>query len=172
MAQEKVMRVMSRQVIHRHDDDDVVVEDRSVVVHAWSPAQIVAVAIGVASVILGIAALARTGLPFDHLDRPHEEVIGLRHSPLLGLIEIGFGALLIVAGVVAGALRSLMALLGVIAAGFGVILLVDVAPDRLHHWLGVGDPYGWTALVVGVVLLVAAFFSPDIATDRRREVVR
>jgi hypothetical protein len=160
---------MSRHVIQREDDQDVVVEDRSVVARAWSPAQIVAVAIGAAAVILGIAALARTGVPFDHLDRPQEEILGFRHSPLLGLIEIGFGALLIIAGVVPGAARSLMALLGVVAAGFGVILLVDVAPDRLHRWLGVGDPYGWMAVIVGAVLLLAAFFSPDIAANRSRE---
>jgi hypothetical protein len=160
---------MRRTVIDR-DDDRVVEErrDRVVTAHPWSPAQIIAVVIGAAFVILGIAALARTGIPMDHLDRPHEEVIGFRHSPLLGMIEIGFGALLIVAGVVPGAVRSLMVLLGVVAAGFGVILLVDVAPDRLHRWLGVGDPYGWMALIVGVVLILAGFFSPDVARDRHR----
>jgi hypothetical protein len=166
---------MRRNVIDHDDDqvsdDRVVMEerhDRAVTAHPWSPAQVVAVVIGAAFVILGIAALARTGIPTDHLDRPQEEIIGFRHSPLLGMIEIGFGALLIVAGVVPGAVRSLMALLGVVAAGFGVILLVDVAPDRLHRWLGVGDPYGWMVLIVGVVLLAAAFFSPDVARNRHR----
>jgi hypothetical protein len=158
---------MNRNVVHEVADDRVVEDDRAVTAHHWSPAQIVAVIIGAGFVILGIAALARTGVPTEHITSPHEEVLGFRHSPLLGLIEIGFGALLVVAGVIPGAARSLMALLGVISAAFGVVLLVDIAPDRLHRWLGVGDPYGWMVLVVGVVLLVAAFFSPDVASNRR-----
>lgn len=157
----------TRRVIEEVPTDDVVADDRSVTVHPWSPAQIVALVIGAAFVILGIAALTRTGFPTNHLDSPHKEILGFRHSPLLGAIEIAFGALLILSGVVAGAARAMMIFLGVVAAGFGAILLLDVAPNRLHHWLGVGDPYGWMAIIVGAVLLIAAFASPDIASHRR-----
>src|SRR3954462_1633091 len=66
----------------------------------WSPAQIVALVIGAAAVVMGIAGLAKTGLPLNHLDRPYHDVLGFRHSPLLGLAEIGFGVLLIISGVV------------------------------------------------------------------------
>ena len=160
---------MNRRVVTQEPEDGVVVEDRAVAAHPWNPAQIVAILVGAGFVILGIAALARTGIPTEHIHDPQEEVLGFRHSPLLGIIEIGFGALLIMAGVVAGALRSLIAFLGVVSAVFGVLLLVDVAPERLHRWLGVGDPYGWMALIVGVVLLLAAFFSPDVASGRRSQ---
>jgi hypothetical protein len=153
-------------------ESGVVVEDRTTAAYPWSPAQIVAVIIGIASVILGIAALARTGLPVDNMTGPHEEVLGLRHTPLLGVIEIGFGVLLILSGVVAGGARALMAFLGIVAAIFGILLLVNVAPNRLHGWLGVGDPYGWLSLVVGVVLLAAAFFSPEFARGSRRRETR
>jgi hypothetical protein len=153
-------------------EDEVVLEDRTAVTHPWSPAQIVAVIIGIGFLILGIAALARTGVPVDHIMRPQEEVLGFRHSPLLGAIEIVFGALLIVSGVVVGAARSLMAFLGVVAATFGLLILIDVAPHRLHHWLGVGDPYGWFSLAAGVVLLLAAFFSPEFAGGSRTRATR
>ncbi len=161
-----------RRAVREAPEEELTVEDRGVVTHVWSPAQIVAVVIGAAFLIMGIAVLARTGFTVDDVMRPQEEVLGFRHSPLLGAIEIGFGALLIVTGVVSGGARALMALLGVVAATFGLLLIVDVAPDRLHHWLGVGDPYGWMALVVGVVLLVAAMFSPDIAQGSRRRETR
>jgi hypothetical protein len=143
--------------------EQVVVEDRTVVSHPWSPAQVVAVVIGIAYVILGIAALAKTGFPVDHVMSPQHDVLGFRHTPLLGAIEIAFGALLIVSGVVAGGARTLMAFLGVVATLFGILLLVNVAPNRLHHWLGVGDPYGWLSLVAGVILVLAAFFSPEFS---------
>jgi hypothetical protein len=159
-----------RRTVQEVPAGEVVVEDTATAGQPWSPAQIIAVVIGAAFVILGIAALARTGLPLDHLTRPHEEVLGFRHSPLLGIIEIGFGTLLILTGVVAGGARTFMAFLGIVAAIFGVLLLVNVAPNRLHSWLGVGDPYGWLALVVGVVLLAAALFSPEfVRASRSRE---
>jgi hypothetical protein len=150
-----------RRVVEEVPRDDVVVTDTATSAQPWSPAQIVAVVIGIGFVLLGIAGLARTGLELTNLSGPHDEVLGFLHTPLLGLIEVGFGVLLILSGVVAGASRGLMAFLGIVAAIFGILLLVNVAPNRLHHWLGVGDPYGWLSLIVGVVLLAAAFFSPE-----------
>lgn len=137
----------------------------------WSPAQIVGLAGGIAFVILGIAALARTGFDSSHLYRPHAVVWHLSHSPLLGAIEIAFGALLILASVVPGGLRSMMALLGAIALGFGLVVLLDVAPHRLFHWLGVTHRNGSLFVIAGAVILVAALFSPVFGgTERRRRV--
>ena len=161
-----------RQDVREIPEQEVVVEDRAVAARPWSPAQLVAVLIGAAFVVLGIAALARTGFDTDHIMSPTREIIGFRHTPLLGAIEIAFGALLILAGVVPGAARALMAFLGVVAAVFGALLLVNVAPNRFHHWLGAGDPYGWMALIVGVVLLLAAFVSPEFGRGRRSRETR
>src|SRR4051794_32007304 len=102
-----------RRPVQAAPEEQVVVEERTGVRRPWSPAQIVAVVIGVAFVILGIAGLARTGFSTEHLMSPQHEVLGFRHTPLLGAIEIVFGALLILAGVAAGGARSLMAFLGV-----------------------------------------------------------
>ena len=96
----------TRRVVEEVPRDDVVVTDTTTSAQPWSPAQIVAVVIGVAFVLLGIAGLARTGLALDNLSGPHDEVLGFLHTPLLGLVEIGFGVLLILAGVVAGAARG------------------------------------------------------------------
>jgi hypothetical protein len=155
-------------------DEGAVADERASVVSSptWSPAQIVAVVLGAASVILGIAALAKTGLPLDHMDRPEKVVWSFRHTPLMGAIEIVFGALLLIAGVVPGALRSLMGLLGAISAAFGVVILVDVAPARLNKWLGVTDRNGWLFLIGGAVILLAAFLSPTIWGGTRERRVR
>lgn len=162
-----------RRTVRDVPESEVVIEEHAGFSHPWSPAQIVAVLLGIGFLILGVAGLARTGLPVDHLMRPQKDVIGFLHSPLLGSIEIVFGALLIVAGVTAGGARSVMAFLGVIATTFGVLVLLDVAPSRLHRWLGVGEPYGWLALAAGLVLLIAAFASPEFGrVTRTREARR
>jgi hypothetical protein len=149
--------------------------ERTTHMRPWSPAQIIALVVGIAAVVIGIAGLAKTGVPMNHLDRPYHDVLSLRHSPLLGLAEIAFGVLLIASGVVAGGARWLMALLGVVQTIFGVIILVDVAPDRIHRWLGVGDPYGWLSVIVGAFLVLSALFLPDVtpapSESRHRRVV-
>jgi len=139
--------------------DDVVREP--IRTRTWSPAQVVAIVVGVGFIGLGIAALRKTGFSIDHLTGPTDDVFGFRHTPLLGAAEVGFGALLLFTGIVAGGLRSLMALLGLLAAALGVLLVTDVAPHRLHHWLGVGHPYGWMAIVVGGVMFLAALVAPN-----------
>src|SRR5207237_485503 len=110
------------------------VEERPTVAAAptpWSPAQIIGLAIGIGFTVLGIAAVARTGFDTDHIYRPHYLVWHLPHSPLLAVSEIGFGVLMVIASVVPGGLRSLMALLGAISLAFGIVILVDAAPDNL-----------------------------------------
>jgi hypothetical protein len=133
-----------------------------------TPVQVLPVAVGSGYLLLGAIGVASTGVPLDHLDRPVVQVAGFAHTPALGLAELGFGALLVLAGLVAGGARSLMALLGAIAAAFGVALLVDVEPGRLSRWLAVGGPYGWLSVIVGVFLIVTALFLPDVDPEDRR----
>jgi hypothetical protein len=136
----------------------------------WSPAQIVGLIIGIGSVVLGITAVVRTGFDTSHVYRPQMLVWHLPHSPLLGAIEIGWGALLVVASVVPGGARSLIALLNATTLAFGVVILAESVPNRLNHWLGVTNRSGWLFLVVGAVGLLAALFSPTFGG--RTHVVR
>ncbi len=126
----------------------------------WSPAQLVGLVIGLGFVILGVASLVRTGFPTDHLDRPQALVWHLPHSPLLGAIDVAFGALLLLASVVPGGVRSLMTFLGVVALGFGLVVVLDIATSDTHRWLGVTHRNGWLYVAVGAVVLVASFFAP------------
>jgi len=138
----------------------------------FSPAQLIALVVGIGFTVLGIVAVAQTGFDADDLYTPVERVAGLPHSPLLGLIEIGFGVLMIAAAVVPGGARTLMAFLGAAAVAFGIVTLADAAQDDLNEWLGVTDRSGWFYIIVGAVTLLAAFLSPVFFPTTRREHVR
>ena len=138
----------------------------------WSPAQIIGLVIGIGITVLGFAAVARTGFDTDHIYTPVDDVWRLPHSPLMALIEVGFGVLVILAAVVPGGSRGFMALLGAIALCFGLVVLVEETPNRLNHWLGVIDRSGIFYTVVGGVLLLSAILSPVFTSRTRRHVVR
>ncbi len=90
---------------------------------------------------------------------------GCRTAPLLGLIEIGFGVLMILPAVVPGGARELMGLLGAAALAFGIVTLVDAAQDDLHGWLGVTDRTGWFFIVVGAVVLLDRVVRTGVLPD-------
>ena|SRR5689334_7317076 len=126
----------------------------------WSPAQIISMIIGVGFVVLGIAAVARTGFNTDDVYNPRYLVWHLPHNPVLAVSEIAFGALLILAAVVPGGARWLMGLLGAIALVFGLLLLVDAAQNDLNRWTAADHSNGWLFTIVGAVLILTAWLSP------------
>jgi hypothetical protein len=126
----------------------------------WSPAQIISMIIGIGFVVLGIAAVARTGFNTDDVYNPRYLVWHLPHNPVLAVSEIAFGALLIIAAVVPGGARWLMGLLGAIALVFGLLVLVDAAQTDMNHWLAVEHSNGWLFTIVGAVLILTAWLSP------------
>jgi hypothetical protein len=156
------------------DRDYRMVEGRTVEASMppWSPAQIIGLIVGIGFAALGIAAIARTGFHTDHIYTPHADVWNLPHSPLLGLIEIGFGVLMVIASVVPGGARGFMGFLGAISVGFGIVVLVEQQPNRLNDWLAVTHRSGWLYLVVGVVVLLSAILSPVFGGELRRRTVR
>ena len=165
----------------REDDvrtDTRVVDDGvATTVARWSPLQLVGLVIGIGFVALGIAAVARTGFDTNHIYRPQAEVWNLPHSPLLGVIEIAFGAVLLLASIPRGGARSVIMLLGAISLAFGIVVLAESAPNRLNHWLGVDHSSGWLFAITGAVLVLAALLMPVFVMSRssrsvRREPVR
>jgi hypothetical protein len=148
------------------DDADVVRPSHA---PAWSPAQIIGLIIGIGFIVLGAAALAKTGFDTSHVDRPHDVVWHFAHSPLLGVIEIAYGALLVIASVIPGAARTLMTFLGAIGVAFGIVVLVQSVPNTLNDWLAVTHRNGWLYLTAGGVVLLAGIFSPVFGGGYRRE---
>jgi len=148
--------------------DEVDVAERSVLWAPWSPAQLVALVIGIIYLVLGVAVLAKAGLSADTFTSAHVSVFGFGHTPLMGLIELVYGLLLIMAGAVPGAGRGLMAFLGALALGFGVVVLVQQA--SLYGSLGVLDANGWLYVITGVITLIAGVAAPIIFTGGRQRV--
>jgi hypothetical protein len=135
----------------------------------WSPAQIIGLIVGIGFIVLGVAALAKTGFDTSHVDQPHDVVWHFAHSPLMGAIEVAYGALLVIASVVPGAARTLMAFLGAIGVAFGLVVLIESTPNTLNDWLAVTHRNGWLFLIAGGVVLLAAIFSPVFGGGYRHE---
>jgi lysylphosphatidylglycerol synthetase-like protein (DUF2156 family) len=113
----------------------------------WDIGSLLAVASGVALIVIGAVALVRTGVDSSWY-RPVEQVAGIDHTALLGAIEVGVGALLVLAGL-AGA-RTFAALIALVA-GVGAAL-VAIEPSLVDRELALER--GWAiALAVGGILL-------------------
>ncbi|MBC7462585.1 MAG: hypothetical protein H7287_14615, partial [Thermoleophilia bacterium] len=105
--------------------DDQVIEaqrvgQRSVVRPAWSPAQGIALIIGIVYLVLGGIALARTGFTFTALDQA--DVAGLGHTVWMGIGSLLFGLLVLGTGAVPGADRGGLIFAGVVAIAGGIVI--------------------------------------------------
>ena len=136
---------------------------------AWSPAQIIALMIGGAAIVFGVVALARTGLNTDHWTTPVASVLGVEHTPVLALIEIGFGVLMVFSAMGPGG-RPVMALLSAIALAFGILVVADAWSSSFARWFAVSDINGWLYVVVGAVGIVSATMMPTVYGHERRTV--
>lgn len=136
----------------------------------WSHGQLLGVAVGVAT--LGLAAIVRAEFNADHIYTPRDVIWHLPHTPLLALIEVGFGAPVLSSAVVPGGTRTFMALLEAISLAFGLVVLAEQAPNRLNDWLAVTHRSGWLFTLVGAVVLGAGLLSPMFAGRTRRTVRR
>jgi hypothetical protein len=139
------------------------VEEETVVERGFSPGQILIVLAGAAALALGIVAVARTGLD-GPLSEPTAEVLGWNHTALLGLIEIGAGAVMILSGLRAGA-RWLGGLVGIAAIVGGALILGQL--DWTVDELGAERSFGWVAIVIGAVAVIGAAI-PRVRRRSRR----
>lgn len=147
-----------------HGDREVA--ERRVVWAPWSPAQLIALAFGIFLLILGAVTLSNTGIHGDTITATKTSTWGFGGTALLGLLEVGFALLLILAGAIPGAGRTTMALLGVIGLGAGIAVLAS--QTSLYDTFGVNDADGWLFLITGIVNLLAAMLAPVIfGADRR-----
>ncbi|MDQ4131255.1 MAG: DUF4383 domain-containing protein [Actinomycetota bacterium] len=128
----------------------------------WTPAQVVALVLGLIFVVLGGVALLRTGMGGDLLD-PTTTVAGLSYTPLLGLIEVIFGLLLIAMGSFPAGSDAVV-FLGVLLLAFG--LLVVIEPAAFESSIAAGRAHGWFYVVTGAIAAVTALASPAFARRR------
>jgi hypothetical protein len=153
-------------------EDEVAARRTAVERPPWSPAQLVALAIGIISTVIGVIALTKTGIHSDAMDVVRSNGPLWQHTAWLAIGEIVFGLLMIGAGVVPGGARGLMTFLGILALAFGIAVLV--AKDDLRA----EDATGWAFIIAGALSLLAASLAPVFfggsrraGYARRREVV-
>ena len=144
---------------HRHRDEPAVVEVETA---SGKPALVVGSAIGAAGIVVGFYALARVGVDTDDFGRPTATVLGIEHTPVLALSEVGFGAVMVLAAMTTRLGRIAIGLLSATLAAFGAALLSAAPTSRLHHWFGVVHHQGWSFVVVGAIGLLATLSFPTI----------
>jgi hypothetical protein len=165
---------MRRRPGHVVAEDDEAYRTVTVEKRPWSPAQLVALLVGLVFVVFGGIALARTGIDLSHISSQHVKVAGAGQTQLMAYIELAYGILLLIAGSVPGGSRGLMSFLGVAALAFGII--VAAQPSTFTPRLGIGDGFGIFLAIVGAVLLLAGWLSPvfwgtEHKAGSRREVM-
>ncbi|MBV8385996.1 MAG: hypothetical protein JOZ68_05485 [Acidimicrobiia bacterium] len=153
-------------------EDEVATRRSAVERPPWSPAQLIALAIGIIATVVGVIALTKTGIHSNAMDVVRSNGPLWQHTAWLAIGEIVFGLLMIGAGVIPGGARGLMTFLGILALAFGIAVMVDKTDLRTE------DATGWAFIVAGALSLVAASISPVFfggtrraGYARRREVV-
>lgn len=113
-------------------------------------------AVGVVLVVIGLVALARTGIPMDTITRPVASVGPFSRTPIMAIIEIVFGVVLI--GASASSDVGSVTGIGLIALVFGIVWLIE--PGAFRTLLGVGRETAVMYLVVGGTLVGTGFIGP------------
>ena len=130
---------------------------------AFAPAAIVSAVVAVGMLLLGGITLARAGLD-GSLDVPIVSVAGYTATAILGLIEIGFGLLLLLTALAQERNASMfVAIIGGVAA-----LVVVFQPTLGEVSLGIERGFAVLAAIVMAVIVVSALL-PSI---KRQSVVQ
>jgi hypothetical protein len=124
-----------------------------------TPAQAITAAGGIAMLVLGLIALAKTGLS-DGFKLPIIKVAGLTYSPILALISAGAGLILLGAAFTS---RNSSVFFGALLAIAGVVGLA--APERFKS-ISLLPAYCWLAFTIGVVVALANLLMPTITTRK------
>jgi hypothetical protein len=138
--------------------DDTIDERRAyprqeMVQYKWSPANVLVVLAGVALAALGIVALIRTGIN-ETWYTPVETVARINHTPLLGAIEVGVGALLVILGLLGvRMLTAFVCLAGAVAAAVAAIDPTRFETElAIERWWAIALAAGAAALAILLML--------------------
>lgn len=130
----------------------------AVVWPAWSPNQIVALLVAVATIVVGGVALGRAGVTFSNVPLHRSTVIGLGFTSMSALITLVAGVVLAIGCVHPVSARFFSGGFGVVFLAFG--LVVAVTPQPFFTMWNFTTANGVVIACVGVLLLLSALVSP------------
>jgi hypothetical protein len=137
------------------------VATEEVVVTHWSVGDVLVALIGAALAAVGIIVLVRTGVN-ETWYRPTTSIFGANHTPLLGLIEAGTGAVLVLAAL--ARMRFVTTLIGLAMAVGGVVAAIETS--EWSRELAIEDWWAWTMAGVGLVVALLALVPRRGHVDR------
>lgn len=131
---------------------------------SWSPAQLIAGAIGLLLTVMGGVALARL-LPTESLTGETTVALGVVHTTLMAIVTLGVGLLYLAQAGTSFHARSGLISLGVATLAFGLIVLIE--PGAFDGSLGLSETGGWFYAIIGIVSVLAGVLSPTIVSRRQ-----
>lgn len=142
--------------VHEH----VVVDSRRRI----SPSAVVATIAAIVLMLWGAIVVARAGLS-GGLETPVVEVTGYTATAVLGLIVLGGGFLLLLAGLAQS--RAAIVFLSIVMAVGAATLVIE--PTTAQNTLAAERDFGVAALIVLGITAVVALVTPDVDRIARRE---
>lgn len=138
-----------------------------IVRYKWTPALALAVLAGAALAALGIVVLIRAQIN-DTWYTPVETVARIDHTPLLGAIEVGVGALLVIFGLLG--LRRLTAFVCIAGAVAAAVAAID--PSRFSTELAIERWWAIALAAGGAALAILLMLPPPVERVARAPGVR
>jgi len=132
---------------------------------AFDVSDVVALLAGLFYVVIGVLALIDLGFS-DFPSEATTSVAGLAHTQLWGVVGIVMGLLLLAGAGSTG--RGTTTFAAALLVVIGIVVVAAV--DDLDATLATETAYGWTAVAIGVVTLLAAIAAPSVATRSDRVV--
>ncbi len=125
-----------------------------------APDAIIAAIVGLVILVIGLIAIVRNGFGTP-LSDSRLEVLGFTHTTVLGLIEIGLGAALLISGATRS--RSGEVLFG---SALGIAGFVGaVQTESFVESLALESSMAWLAVLAAVVVVLSALMLPRFARN-------
>jgi hypothetical protein len=131
---------------------------RTSYVSTFAPDALIAAAVGLVLLVVGLIAIVRGGFQGAMSD-PVFEVMGFTHTTTLGIIEIGLGAALLLSGV--GRSRSNAMFFGTVLGIAGFVGAVQTA--SFEENLALESSMAWLAAAAGAFVVVTTLLLPRFA---------
>lgn len=147
-----------RDDVHDEAGDEPEAHPREPVVqHKWSPAMALAVLAGAALAAFGIVVLIRTQVN-ETWYTPVEAVARIDHTPLLGALEVGVGALLVILALLG--FRRLTAFACIAGAVAAAVAAID--PSRFATELAIERWWAVALAAAGATLALVLMVPPAV----------